>query len=91
VIWNRRRSRNRRVAGHHGRIVIEDPRNEWRSIKNDAGEELYAPTELVCIDPPAKIPRVFTSAGTPIPAYELGNPVVGLEFLDYVKIHARFK
>ena len=80
------------VYVHSYRLIFTDrgfvdqnsDRNEWRSIKNGNGEELYAPTDLFTL----KAPRSSRKKGSP---FMLGNPVVGLEFLNHANIHQRYR
>jgi hypothetical protein len=73
------------VFDDSGQINPSDDRNEWVSLQNDSGEELYAPTNLGRMLPPLAAPR---QGGDPFMA---GNPAVGVELLSYVKLNARYK
>ena len=70
-----------------GDIVISDPRNEWQSIRNQKGEELFAPTELLLLGKPAAIRK---SSERPSGA---GHPDVGLELVrpGFARLHKRFR
>jgi hypothetical protein len=73
------------VFDDKGQVNASDDRNEWISLQNDQGQELYAPTNLTQIQAPLSSPR---QGGNP---FMLGNPVLGTEFLAYVKINARYR
>jgi hypothetical protein len=67
-----------------GKINASDDRNAWTSLQNDQRQELFAPTNLNLLGPPASVRRTGPPFGT-------GNPVVGMEFLKYATINARYK
>lgn len=65
--------------------VASDDRNDWTSIQNDSGGELFPPRNLTLIDRARGAPRV-----DPARPMSVGNPVVGLEFLGFVAVQPRF-
>lgn len=79
---------------HVYRLVFDDggmpnvsaAENDWVSLQNDQGQELYAPYYLSTLGTPSATPLPPKTD----PLIE-GNPALGAEFLSYVKIRDRFK
>jgi hypothetical protein len=68
-----------------GKILLADPKNEWRHAQNTMREELYAPTNLLTMVKPLTSRR----SGTP---FGLGNKYVGTELVakGLLTLHKRY-
>ncbi len=79
---------------HVYRIVFDDDgmpnagadENDWVSLQNDQGQELYAPQYLSTLATPSTSPAPGKDN-----TFLEGNPTLGAEFLHYVTIRDRFK
>jgi hypothetical protein len=74
-----------RIVFDDGGFVGSDARSEWVSIKNDHDKDLYAPINLSPVMTPNSTPNTGWAP------FSRGNPALGLEFLSYVKVNARYK
>lgn len=83
--WSWRYRHDLRVVFDRFGGVTSDDRNDWISIQNDSGGELFPPRNLTLVDRASGAARVDPSRPTSV-----GNPVVGLEFLAFAAIQPRF-
>lgn len=71
-----------------GMVDDRDPRSRWIAIMGSDGDQLFAPTHAQRLRPPGKQPVVGTTANENL---MFGNPVVGRELLDSMKLNRRFR
>lgn len=70
--------------------IVDDGDNKcrWIAIMGSDGDQLFAPTHAQRLLPPGKQPAVGV---TDFEKFSFGNPVVGRELLDSMKLNRRFR